>query len=434
MTSLARTRTTRHGRARPIVTAAIGNVLEWYDYAIFGYLVTVLGKVFYPDESVQLLATFATFGVGFVMRPLGGLVLGHIGDVKGRRVALIITVTGMGAATFLIGLIPSYQSIGVGAPVLLLVLRLCQGFCAGGEWGGSTVFMVEHAQPHRRGVIGSLQQVSVNIGLLIGALVAASLTASLSSTAMLTWGWRIPFLAGVVLVAVGAYLRLAIGDTPSFQRVEEAAEVSRRPLVEMMRSHARDVLRAFGLAAGTAVFFYIFLTYLPTYLETQVGLSSGAALAVTITELGVSAALIPVFGWLSDKVGRKPLIALGCLLFAVVPYPLFALFGTGSLSSALVIGLVGAVLVALINGPVPTAFCELFPTRIRYSALSVPYSLGVAIFGGFAPFIATLLIDVTGQRLAPTFYVIFGALIGLTATLTMPRRRDLDTPDTHASA
>lgn len=402
---------------KPILAAAAGNVMEWYDFAVYAYLAVVISELFFPVGSTQLLLTFATFGVGFVMRPIGAIVLGHIGDRAGRRVALMLTIVLMGVSTFLIGVIPTYAVIGIWAPILLVVFRLLQGLSAGGEWGGSAAFMVEYARPDRRGFIGSWQQVTVLLGFLIGAGAGTAVTSLLSRDELHSWGWRIPFLLGIAIVPIGLYLRFRTPDTPKFQELTKADQVERAPLKTVFLTYWVDILRAFGFTMVWATAYYIFLAYLPTYLQTEIGLSAGFAQAVTLIEIACVALLAPFLGLLSDHVGRKVLLITSCALFIVLPFPLVAAMG-GSNVGVIIIVLAFAASLALFSGPGPAAIVELFHTKVRYSALSIPYNISTALFGGFGPFIAAFLIQATGNRLAFTFYVIAAAVVSLLTILT----------------
>jgi MHS family proline/betaine transporter-like MFS transporter len=407
-----------------VLSGAIGNALEWYDFSVYGYLAVPISHVFFPGHSAQLLLTFATFGVGFLMRPVGSIVLGHYGDRIGRRPALLFTVGVMSISTFLVGVLPSFAVLGIWAPLLLLLLRLVQGFSAGGEWGGSAAFLVEFARPGRRGLTGSFQQFTTVVALLAGAAAGTAVTSGMSKAALDSWGWRLPFLFGIVLGAVALYLRMRVPDTPRYEKLEEAEDVARYPLVEIFRTVRADMARLFGLTIVWTVAYYVFLTYLPTYLETDAGFSDSFSLAATMVELAFLAALIPFMGRLSDRIGRKRMLLASCVLYAVLPYPLFAAIGSSGHNRALVIVvvLVLAASVSLFSGPGPAAVSEMFPTRIRYSALSIPYNVSTAIFGGFAPFIATALIQFTGNDLSMTFYVIAAAVVSFLSILTLRDR------------
>lgn len=402
----------------PIIAAAVGNMMEWYDFAVYAYFAGVISDVFFPGRSAALLYTFATFGVGFVMRPLGGIVFGYFGDKVGRRTTLTWSVMLMAIATFAMGLIPSYATIGVWAPVLLVVFRLVQGISVGGEYAGSTSFIVEYANPRRRGLIGSLQSVSVFASLLLGSGAGTLITSTLSTQAVHSYGWRIPFLVGVLLGAAGLYLRLRIEDTPEFRKLKEGRGVSSAPLKDVGRNEAGAMGRVLGLTMLFTVAFYLLLTYLPTYLSKELGMALPTALAVTSVAIAWSAVLVPIAGALSDRVGRKPLLLVSAACFIVFTYPLFMMVTAGSMALLVIAILILMVPLALLYGTAPTTFAELFPTNVRYSGFSVPYNIATAAFGGFAPFIATLLIKSTGDRLSPTFYLIAAAIVGLLTVLT----------------
>ncbi len=395
---------------RAVSAAVVGNVLEWYDFAVYGYLATIIAKNFFPagDDVAALLATFAAFGVGFVIRPLGGIVIGRIGDVKGRKVALILTILLMAVGTVLIGLIPTYSTIGVLAPILLVAARLMQGFSAGGEWGGSTAFIVEWAPADRRGFYGSFQQCSVVGGLLMGSGVAALLTSILAPAVMDSWGWRIPFLFGGIIGPVGIYMRRNIDETPAYRRVAAAPANAGGDTTSPFILAAR----AFGFTILWTVSFYIFLSYMPTFTQKFAGLSRPAALWSNTAGLLLLMIAIPIMGRLSDRIGRKPLLLTCCIAFIILPYPLFSLMLSGaSLMTIVLIQLLIGLAIAPFSGAGPAAIAEIFPTGTRSTYMSTGYALAVAIFGGFAPFIATWLIATTGSPISPTYYVIAAAII-----------------------
>jgi MHS family proline/betaine transporter-like MFS transporter len=403
-------------QARRAVAAAVaGNVLEWYDFAIYAYMATIIAKKFFPagDEVGSLLSTFAAFGIGFVARPLGGIVLGRLGDVRGRKSALLITIALMAAGTVMIGLTPTYDSIGVSAPALVVCARLLQGFSAGGEWGGSTAFIVEWAPEGRRGLYGSLQQSSVAVGLLLGATIAALVGLALPPDAMDSWGWRVPFLLGAVIGPVGLYMRRHIGETPAFSAATQAATAqSEWPLLL--------AARAFGFTVVWTVSYYTVLAYMPTFLQKHAGVARGQSLWYTAAGLLLLAVAAPVSGRVSDRIGRKPLLLAACAGCAVLPYPLFgAIVSHPQPQVVLLSQLALALAIALFSGPGPAAIAEIFPTGQRATWMSTGYSLAVAIFGGFAPFIATWLIDRTGNPVAPAFYLIAAALVSMLAIAPM---------------
>jgi len=410
--------------SRKAVTAAVmGNLLEWYDFAIYGYLATIVAKNFFPqeDEKTALLSTFATFGVGFVVRPLGGIVIGRLGDVRGRKAALMLTIFMMAFGTVLIGLIPTHASIGLWAPALLVTARLLQGFAAGGEWGGSTSFIVEWAPHGRRGLYGSFQQSSLAAGLLLGSGIAALFSTLLTPEDMESWGWRIPFLLGGVLAPVGIYMRRNIDETPAFRQAQTQAREVRAP------SGLSLAGKAFGFTVLWTSAYYMMLTYMPTFTQKHVGLSRTEALWSNTLGLLVLVLVIPFAGALSDRIGRKPLLLACCLSFVLLSHLLFDTMVTqGSLAVVMGVQVVFALMIASFSGPGPAAIAEIFPTRLRSTWMSAGYSLAVAIFGGFAPFIATWLIARTGSPLSPTWYVLGAAVISTLVIVRLPETAHKD--------
>lgn len=402
-------------RREAIVAGVIGNVLEWYDFAVYGYFVPIISQLFFPAKTpiVSLLLTFSVFGVGFVMRPVGSVIFGQYGDRHGRKRALSAVIFLMALSTFAVGLLPTYSSVGVFAPLLLVVARLAQGLSGGGEWGGAAAYLVEYAPPGKRGFIGSWQQVSVGAGFLLGSLTAAVLNTSLSSEDMIAWGWRIPFILGIVVGAVGGYLRWRLDETPKFTEVEQHGEVVKSPLKAAFTTYRKPTLLAFGITLHNTVAYYAVLIYLTTWLTNIVKMPRSTALWIGTSCLVVFVALVPVMGALSDRVGRRPLFIVSCVGYIVLAYPMFLLASSGTILGALIAQLVLVVLLAVYAGPGPAVYCELFPTKVRYTALSVGYNIPVAIFGGFAPFIATWLIASTGSILAPAYYVIAASAVTL---------------------
>jgi len=410
----------RQTSRQAVSAAVIGNVLEWYDFAVYGFLASIIGKTFFPsgDDVSQLLAAFAVYGVGFLARPIGGIVIGRIGDTRGRKTALILTIMLMAAGTVLIGLIPGYATIGIAGPLLVLIARLMQGFSAGGEWGGSTAFIVEWAEEGERGFLGSFQQCSVSAGLLLGSGVAALVATLLEPATMEAWGWRVPFLLGALLGPVGIYMRRNIDETPAYEKAMRTPAAAADDDVAPFWLAAR----AFGFTILWTVAFYIFLNYMPTFIKTYAKVSSAAALWSNTIGLLVLVVAIPIMGRLSDRIGRKPLLLACCICFIVLPYPVFALYlSAPPLGVIIAVQIVFGLIIAMFSGAGPAAISEIFPTRIRSTWMTTGYALSVAIFGGFAPYIATWLIATTGSPISPVYYVIAAAVV---STIVIARLKE----------
>jgi MHS family proline/betaine transporter-like MFS transporter len=343
-------------------------------------------------------------------------VIGHYGDRAGRRNALVLTVSLMALGTILLGLMPPYSAIGLWAPIGVAIARLIQGFSAGGEWGGSTSFMVEYAGERRRGYIGSFQQVTVASGLLLGS-IAGTIMSLLPQDLVLSWGWRLPFIIGGVVVGlIGLYLRLGIPETPKFVEIEKKGQKSLSPLADAIRSNYKEILLALGFTVVWTVTYYMFLTYMPSYATAVLKINSFQAFLSTSISLVVFIILIPIFGYLSDRYERKPFLIASSTGFLVLTYPLLYISGFG-FQYLLLTQLVIALMLAMFSGPGPAAIAEIFPTRVRYSGLSIGYNIAVAGFGGTAPYIASLLIGITNSRLTPSFYVMGAALATLITLL-----------------
>jgi MHS family proline/betaine transporter-like MFS transporter len=394
---------------RLIAAGMIGNVLEWYDFAIYGYFATQIGRQFFPHENAvtQLLSTFGVFAVGYLARPLGGVVVGHIGDCFGRRAALTLSVAAMAISTFLIGLLPGYQTIGVWAPVGLTLLRLVQGLSVGGEYTGSMVFLVEHAPQERRGLMGALGASGATIGLLLGSAVGAAFAASASTAALDSWGWRIPFLMGLIVGMAGYVLRRYVLETGIVQKR------TRLPIAETVRDHWRAVAGFAGLSVYSAVTFYIAFVYLVSWLQTADGIAPARSLEINSFSMAM---LIPVVigaGWLSDRIGRKPLMLLASLGGLVGAVPLFWLLNHPSdlLAQIGQLGLV--VLMGVYYGALPAILVEAAPATVRCTAVALGYNVCYGVFGGLSPLMATWLVQRTGDEIAPAFLIMAAAAVTL---------------------
>ncbi|MEU2909287.1 glycine betaine/L-proline transporter ProP [Streptomyces massasporeus] len=401
---------------RAVKAAALGNAMEWFDFGVYSYIAVTLGKVFFPsgNPTAQLLSTFGAFAAAFLVRPLGGMVFGPLGDRVGRQKVLALTMIMMAAGTFAIGLIPSYATIGVGAPILLLAARLVQGFSTGGEYAGASTFIAEYAPDKRRGFLGSWLEFGTLAGYIGGAGLVTIMTALLSADDLTSWGWRIPFLVAGPMGMIGLYLRMRLEETPAFAAEAEKAENSRpkTPLREMVTGQWRALLLCVGLVLVFNVTDYMLLSYMPSYLTGQLHYDETHGLLVV---LGVMAAMMiaqPFVGALTDRVGRRPVIAAGCAGFLLLSVPALLLIREGSLLAvALGMGALGMLLVCF-TASMPSALPALFPTKVRYGSLSIGFNVSVSLFGGTTPLVVTALIGATGNMMMPAYYMMAAAVIG----------------------
>jgi metabolite-proton symporter len=408
---------------KKVATASfIGTTIEWYDFFLYGTAAAlVFGELFFPESEplVGTLLAFGTYAVGFAARPIGGIVFGHYGDRVGRKSMLVLSLLIMGIATFLIGLMPTFSSIGILAPILLVILRFAQGIGVGGEWGGAVLMSVEHAPNGRRGFFGSWPQMGVPAGLLVSTGVFALVQAITSEAAFMAWGWRVPFLASALLVGVGLFIRLRIMESPAFEQVKETKTEARRPIVDVVRKYPREVLVAMGMRVAENGCFYILTVFVLAYGEEELGLGKGTMLWGVIIAAAIGLVTVPLWGALSDRVGRKPLYLAGAVITTLWAFPLFGLINT---ESPVLIWLSIAVGVNLghdlMYGPQAAYFSELFGTRVRYSGASLGYQLASVFAGGFAPLIATALLAANGGDPAlVALYMMGMGLITVVATL-----------------
>lgn len=403
----------------------IGTAVETYDFFLYGTAAAlVLNRLYFPTLTPFLgtLASLATYSVGFVARPIGGIVIGHYGDRIGRRSMLVLTLVSTGSATMLIGLLPTYRQIGLWAPALLVLLRLVQGFAVGGEWSGAALIAVEHAPAHARGFYGSWTQIGTPAGLLLST-AAFSLAARLPNDQFLSWGWRIPFLASAFLVAIGLVIRLRVPETPAFLRVRAAAAQARRPALDALRTHPREVLLAIGIRIAENGAFYIYTVFVLVYATEHSGFARQTILTAIVIGAATLLVAIPLFGALSDRVGRRPVYLFGAVVTAAFAYPLLRMLDTGSASAAYV-----ALVVALslghapMYGPQAAFMSELFGANIRYSGMSLGSQLSSVISGGLSPFIATALLPY--GRVALASYTVVMAGVTIVSVLLAPETRD----------
>jgi MHS family proline/betaine transporter-like MFS transporter len=415
-----------------VVAGAIGNVLEWYDFGLFGFFAPVIARQFMPagDHLAALLETFGVFAAGFLMRPLGGLLFGHIGDRLGRKRALELSVLLMAGATTLLGLLPPHSAIGLAAPLLLTLLRLLQGLSVGGEYVGSMSFLSEHAPPGHRAFFGSWSSASVVLGTLFGSGTAALLSRLLPNEQLQAWGWRLPFVGGILIGVVGLWLRLGIEESPSFVRLQKTGNLAGNPVVEAVRQDRGPIAITLGLAGVLSVGFYVPFMWLPTWLSriNQPPLDEGLALTATTYSLAALLVLTPLTGLVSDRVGRRPMIFATALSYALLSYPLFLFMSRGTYAAALLGGLVFAACNSPFSGCMAATMVELFPTRTRYSGMAIAYNVGMAVLGGTAPLVATGLIGLTQDVLSPAYYLVAASVLtGVAGLFVTPRHgRPLD--------
>ncbi|MEV8289229.1 MFS transporter [Streptomyces niveus] len=425
--SPSKTAAQKQMRPLRVATASfIGTAIEWYDYFIYGMAAAIVfGPLFFPSVSpaAGTLASFATYSVGFLARPLGGIVMGHFGDRVGRRSMLVISLLTMGFATIGIGLLPTYDSIGVWAPTLLVTLRFIQGIGVGGEWGGAVLMAVEHAPERKKAFYGSFPQMGVPGGLIIANLVFLGLTTNLSDEAFLDWGWRVPFLASAVMVIAGLVIRLTISESQEFEAVKESSAEHRMPFISVLREHWREVLLSAGAFIGINAVGYIFMSYLLSYSTGVLGLSRNLILTFTLVASGVWLAVIPWASALSDRRGRRGVLLAGSAGLVVCAAALFPLIDTADSALILFALLVTAVFMGVVYGPIAALFSELYRAEIRYSGASLGYQLGSILGGGIAPTVATALYNNWASTTPITLYLTAVTLLSFGCVLLITRER-----------
>jgi MFS transporter, MHS family, proline/betaine transporter len=413
-------------RRRAILATILGNGLEWFDFTVYSFFAVIIAKLFFPtgNELTSLLLTVATFGVGFFMRPVGGIVLGVYADKVGRKAALSLTILLMAGGTALIGLAPTYSQIGVWAPLLIVVARLLQGFSAGGEMGSATAFLTEYAPPEQRAYYSSWIQSSIGFAVLLGAAVGTFVTASLSADTLHSWGWRMPFLIGILVGPVGYFIRSRMDETPVFSAVAEEAKKD-SPLAEVLQRFPRETLASFSMVILWTATTYVLLFYMPTYSVRTLHLPQSQGFLAGMLGGLMIMCFSPVVGKLADRFGRRVFLSGAAASILLLAWPMFTYINrVPALASLLVFQGVFGLLIAAYTGPILAAFAELFPTKVLSTGLSVAYNFAVTIFGGFAPFFITWLIASTGSNMAPAIYVMIAATISLIGTFYVrdPRR------------
>lgn len=405
---------------RVMAASTVGTVMEWYDFNLYGLAsALIFGPLIFGTSSVGgTLASFATFAVGFAARPIGGIVLGHLGDRIGRKKVLMITMFGMGIATALVGLLPTYAQVGVWAPILLIVLRIVQGFAVGGEFAGATLLTIENAPDGKRGLFGAIPAMGTGAGFVLASAVFA-LVSLLPNDAFLAWGWRIPFLISIGLVFFGAWLRRGITETPVFEQIEAAGKRERFPVLAVLRTQPGAIIRTLGITISGFVFGYIVQSFSLNYGVTTVGVSRSTMLWAVALASALEIVTIPFWGWLSDKIGRKVMVSIGLIFTIAYIFPFFWMLNTGN-TALIFLAMILALPIAkdMVFGPQAALVAELFDSRVRYSGVSFGREIGGAVFGGTAPFIATAILAVSGSINGIAIYIVIACVLTLIAVLT----------------
>lgn len=407
------------GVVKAIVASSIGNVVEWLDWAIYGLAAPFIAAQFFPasDTTTSLLRTWGVFAVGFLIRPIGSMVIGPYGDKHGRNKALVLSILLMGGATGLIGLVPTYASIGLFAPILVTLLRIIQGFALGGEWGAAQSFVYEIAPPNRRALFTSFRPCGTSFGFFIGSGLITLITMIVSPEALKSWGWRIPFFLAFATALLGLYIRLKVQESPEFLKVKESKKTSEKPLTDSVKYQKKGMVIVFGLALVSNSVYYVLFTFMPTYLKTALGMSYSTALKMTTVALFVNALSVPFLGWVADKCSKKLLLSISTLGFALGAYPGFRLIGTGSYWVVLSVFLFFVLLYGIYGGTNGMILAEQFPTATRNTSMSVAFSLNATLLGGTAPLTVTWLTSVLHDPLAPAYYIMVCSAIAYIATL-----------------
>ncbi|MEF9873922.1 MAG: MFS transporter [Glutamicibacter sp.] len=433
MASETSSKAERKGLRRVVAASMAGTVVEWYEFFLYATAATlVFNKIFFPDTGNDLdniIKAFLTYAVGFIARPIGGIVFGHFGDKYGRKHLLQVAIVLVGATTFLMGCLPTFDSIGYAAPILLIVLRFAQGFAVGGEWGGAVLLVAEHAPNKERGFWSSWPQAAVPVGNLLATVVLLVLSATLSEAAFLAWGWRIGFWLSVVIVVVGYYIRTRVSDAPIFK--EAKAELEQNAAAgygvgEVFKRYPRGVFTAMGLRFGENIMYYMVVTFSITYMATQLDMDTSTILGLMLIAHVIHAILVPIVGRFTDTLGRRPVYATGVVLMAVWGVVAFPLFNTANDAVILATIVLGLGVHALMYAGQPAIMAEMFPTRMRYSGVSLGYQVTSIVAGSMAPIIATFLLKVYGSWVPVAGYIVFAALVTLVAVFFMKETKGLD--------
>jgi len=414
------------------MASAIGTTIEWYDFFLYNTAAAlVFPHLFFPASSAYAgaMQSFATYAVGFAARPVGAAIFGHWGDRIGRKATLIVTLLVMGISSALVGLLPNTATIGLAAPLLLVALRLIQGIAIGGEWSGSVLITMEWGDQRRRGLLGSFAQLGVPFGLVLGTGGMTLLSATISPEAFASWGWRVPFLFSLVLVAVGLVIRLKILETPMFAKVQRDRKTARAPVIEVIRRHWREILLSAGLRFSEQMPFYLFTTFVLTYVVSRHAFSKTFVLSAVLVGALCELVAIPFFSQLSDRLGRKRVYLAGAVLTALIAFPYFAVLSHRSAALIFIAVVVSLVVHAMEYGPQAAMIGESFPTHLRYGGAGLGYQLASVFAGGPAPLIATWLLHETGTPYSISIYIVFAAIITIGCVAALPDRSRVDIED-----
>ena len=402
--------------ARAVFSGSLGNMLEWFDYGLYGYFAVIISRDFFvsDDPIVGLLLSFLVFGTGFLVRPIGGILIGAYADKHGRIKALTLTIMCMGVCTMCMGLLPTYSQVGVAAPILLTVLRLLQGLATGGEFGSSLTFIAEYGTPNNRAFLVSWQPFSVGCGLLVGSAAGLLITTVLPEAALYDWGWRIPFICGILIAVYGVHMRKNVPDSPEFLKMKAETKQEAEPhtpVKDLFLRHKKPILTVMGLLVGSSATYYLLITYMPTYISQFMGASLSSAFVVNTSVIAINLLLCPLVGKLIDKVGRRKCLIVGCVGFLLLSYPVFSIL-IQQTNPGIMIALLGVLIVfqTILAVAIAVVSAEVFPTKLRNSGIGFSYNLAAAIFGGLAPLAATALIAGTGDQLSIT-YLIRGSML-----------------------
>lgn len=412
-----------------IASTMLGNGLEWYDYALYGTFSALISQQFFPkgDAVAALIATFGIFAVGFLMRPLGAMFFGYIGDKFGRKNALALSILLMAFPTACIGLLPTYEAIGIWAPILLTLIRLIQGVAVGGEFGGSIVYLVEHASPKNKNYMGSLSMLSMLIGLLSGAIFAAALAGLMAVEDFESYGWRIPFILGFFIGMTGLYIRTKLDESPAFLEAQAAGEISEAPVKEALQHNSKDILLGVGVYLAVTIPFYIQTVLMPSFMEKFLSFSKADSLLLFTVSLITMMIVVPVSARLCDKKDRESILKIVLIAYFIVAIPYIYLLDFKTFSFALISQITFSIILGFYIAPIPTLVAELFPAKTRYTGMSLACNLASALFGGTAPILMTKMMSATESHMPIAIYIIIAAIVSFVciANIKMRRRRGL---------